>query len=219
MSKRQEPWPRCGEDGCPQVVRRDVPTGKGPALDERCEFHKISDTLTRPEPEPVVYTEEELQPEGVVDESPADSEPIASLREALRDDLMTAEVAGLVRDSIVDALRASKSTFITCERCHKRTSAVLPDLGTRMTAAVRLVEELEGKLVSAVEAKLSTEQRRIEARQSHLAKVLDVDLQGEIERLAAELDVDPNSPPDPKFNGFSTEDLTRFTERLEGRTE
>jgi hypothetical protein len=163
-----------------------------------------------------VYTEEEMQPE---DESPANAEPIASLREALRDDLMTAEIAGLIKDSIVDALKASKSTFVTCERCHKRTSAVLPDLGTRMTAAVRLVEELEGKLVSAVEAKLSVEQRRIEARQDRLAKVLDVDLQGQIERLAAELDVDPNSPPDQKFNGFSTEDLTRFTERLEGRTE
>jgi hypothetical protein len=94
------------------------------------------------DPAPVAIEEssEELVPE------PSDAQPIESPAGALREGLMTDETAESVRELILDGLKASRTVFTDCRHCQKRRPVNLPDLGTRITAARALVEEIGGKL-------------------------------------------------------------------------
>ncbi|MHB8470786.1 MAG: hypothetical protein ACYDCH_13690 [Gaiellaceae bacterium] len=87
----------------------------------------------------------------LVDEAPATVEKITSLRAALREGTATAEVADLMRELLLDALRASRDVFVTCSNCKHRSPVQLPDLATRMKAAESLIENLEGKIGAAKE--------------------------------------------------------------------
>ena len=93
-------------------------------------------------------------------EPPGESTPIASIRAVLRGDLSTASVADSIGELLLEGLRASKDVYTTCPHCSKRHPVSLPDLGTRITAARSLLEELEGKI--AAQAK-SSEDRVAEA--------------------------------------------------------
>ena len=93
-------------------------------------------------------------------EQERESAPIASIRQALKGDLSTSSVADSIAELLLEGLRASKEVFTTCPSCNKRHPVSLPDLGTRISAARALMEELEGKL--AQQAK-SAEDRISEA--------------------------------------------------------
>lgn len=147
MSKRV--WPPCSEEGCTNVVREIAGSYRGPRQPEpdgRCARHRIEDTQFVPTPAAVVPTDEE--PQATLDESPVASERIASLRDALRGDLLSTEVASLIRDQLLEGLRSSKTSFATCPNCSHRHPVTLPDLSTRISATQRLVEEIEGKLAA-----------------------------------------------------------------------
>ena len=64
---------------------------------------------------------------------------------SLRETASTAEVASLVKDMLLDGLRASKTITANCTSCGKRQVIQLPDLGVRINAARGIIEELEGK--------------------------------------------------------------------------
>ena len=154
MSKT--PWPHCSApEGCTSATREVVGSYRGkriPEPDGRCSFHKIEDTVyIEPQPEPTA-TPEEPEEIATVDESPVVVERIESLRESLRSDLITSEVAELIRDQLLEGLRASKVSFATCPHCSHRHPIVLPDLATRINATQKLVEELEGKLQAQYES-------------------------------------------------------------------
>jgi len=141
------PWPRCSADGCSNAVREVAGPYRGKRQSEpdgKCSRHKIADTeYVAPVPQDVPAA---LDPEDVLDDSPVTSERIASLRDALREGVSTAEVAELVREQLLEGLRASKSIFTTCPDCKHRHPVVLPDLATRISATQKLIEEVEGKL-------------------------------------------------------------------------
>ena len=140
-------WPRCSAEGCTRAVREVPGNYSGarlPEADGLCSGHV-------PKPAPDVPTLGHEEPEAVVDDSPASTERIASLRDALREGVLTDEVATLVRDQLLEGLRASKSIFVTCPDCKHRHPVVLPDLSTRITATQKLIEEVEGKLAAKQE--------------------------------------------------------------------
>jgi hypothetical protein len=116
MSKRD--WPRCNEPDCATAVREIAGDYRGPRqpeADGKCARHKVVDTEFVPTPAPApTPDEEETEPEATLDESPVASERIASLRDALREGVVTTEVAELVREQLLQGLRASKSHFVTC---------------------------------------------------------------------------------------------------------
>jgi hypothetical protein len=147
MSKRD--WPRCSEPDCDTAVREIVGDYRGPRrpeADGKCARHRIEDTTYVPTPAPVPTFDEEPEPEATLDESPVAVERIASLRDALREGVVTAEVAELVREQLLQGLRASKSHFATCPNCKRKHPIILPDLATRISATQKLIEEVEGKL-------------------------------------------------------------------------
>ena len=157
----KKPWPRCTEDRCTSAVREIAGEYRGlrqPELDGRCARHKVADTEyvapTVPADVPA-----ELESEATVDDSPAASERIASLRDALREGVVTAEVAELVREQLLEGLRASKSIFTTCPDCKHRHPVVLPDLATRISATQKLIEEVEGKLRDSVATAQQSDER------------------------------------------------------------
>lgn len=148
MSKRD--WPRCSEPDCDTAVREIVGDYRGPRqpeADGKCARHGIEDTTYVPTPASVP-TLDEQELEAVLDGSPVVSERIASLRDALREGVVTAEVADLVREQLLQGLRASKSVFMTCPDCKHRHPIVLPDLATRISATQKLIEEVEGKIAA-----------------------------------------------------------------------
>lgn len=162
MGKRA--WPRCSQPGCSSVVRRiegDYEGPRQPEPDGKCSAHKIEDTeYVAP---PIVRTDDvpaQLEPEAVLDASPVTSERIESLRDALREGVVTAEVADLVREQLLEGLRASKSIFVTCPDCKHRHPVVLPDLATRISATQKLIEEVEGKLAAKQEDTVTELERR-----------------------------------------------------------
>jgi hypothetical protein len=107
---------------------------------------------------------------------PGESVPVASLRGELRAGLMTEEVAGLIRDNIVAGLSSVKDAFVTCGKCKTRTPVSLPDLGTRVSAAEKLLDQLDGKLraeSASVEQKLSEAQLKA---QQDLESLTDAEL-------------------------------------------
>jgi hypothetical protein len=149
MGKRD--WPTCSEEGCTSAareVRGDYRGPRQPEADGKCARHRIEDTTYLPTPTPVPTLEEETEPEATLDESPVVVERIASLRDALRGDLLSSEVAALIRDQLLEGLRAAKTSFTTCPKCSHRHPVTLPDLSTRISATQRLVEEIEGKLAA-----------------------------------------------------------------------
>jgi hypothetical protein len=96
----------------------------------------------------------EADPDTLEELAPVDeAEPvrIESLRAALREGSSTAEVAELVRQMLLDGLRASKTLFHTCTKCGKKDPVTLPDLSTRISATRALVEELDGRVKSVPE--------------------------------------------------------------------
>lgn len=149
MSKRH--WPRCSEPDCATAVREIAGDYRGPRQPEpdgKCSRHRIEDTEFVPTVIVASAPEDETESEAGVDESPVASERIASLRDALREGVVTAEVAELVREQLLEGLRASKTTFVTCPDCKHRHPIVLPDLATRISATQKLIEEVEGKLAA-----------------------------------------------------------------------
>lgn len=116
--------------------------------------------------------------------------PIESLRDALRGDLLVAEVAGLIKESLLEGLKATKDTYVVCKdpECGKKTPFKFPDLGTRVNAVTKLLEEVDGKLRAATEDAQSAIQRKasLDADQLHgmTNQELHVELVGLEEALA-----------------------------------
>jgi transcription elongation factor Elf1 len=104
-----------------------------------------------------VAAEETLDPPA---EEERESAPIASIREALRSDLLSSETADAVRELLLEALHASKSVYVSCGSCGKRNPAQVPDLAGRVAAATALMDQIEGKLQQAAK---SSEDRIAEA--------------------------------------------------------
>lgn len=184
-------WPTCsatlGDGRTPCRTRTATRDG------ELCAYHLANPPAPPvavgdvPEPEPV---EEEVvdvdagPSAGSVDETPAVVERIDSLRAALRQGLLTAETGELISDMLLDGLRSSKDVFTTCPACKHRHPVTLPDLGVRVNAASRLVEEIEGKLREAnrgIPDELEAARKRVrESIESASDADLDLLLAGEL---------------------------------------
>lgn len=214
MTKRQEPWPTCSTPGCRSVVSRDPATDRGPAPDGLCQGHRRLSADIAALPDKEVHNTDEA----VVPEEPAVPVPIDSLRDALRGAIRTTEVSDLINAMLLDALRASKKVWHDCPHCRRRSTVALPDLATRVGAITKLLEAAGERLKDSVEEEWSVERRAIEDRQRALRKVAGAALDEEINRLSAQLGVEPGSRTSPKYDGFSTEDLSRFALRLEKET-
>jgi hypothetical protein len=189
MSRRD--WPRCSE--CANVVRDvqgDYPGKRIPEPDGRCSAHRLEDTLYAP-PE-IAQTDDAAEPEAelTLDESPAAVERIESLRDAMRGDLLTGEVADLIRLQLLDALRAVKQQWTTCPHCQKRHSVPLADLATRINAASKLIEEVDGKLAAQQETAQSALEREATKLTRSRAAMSDSDLALRIVMLEADLAAD-----------------------------
>jgi hypothetical protein len=76
-------------------------------------------------------------------------EPIQSLRKALKDGLLTPEVAEAARALLLEALNATKDMYVSCPGCGKRVPVQVPDLGTRVKAVQALLDQIEGKVAAA----------------------------------------------------------------------
>jgi hypothetical protein len=63
--------------------------------------------------------------------------------------VLTSEVGDLITDLLLDGLRPSRDVYATCPHCSHRFPHSLPDLSTRIGAATKLIEEVEGKLKKA----------------------------------------------------------------------
>jgi hypothetical protein len=140
---------------------------------------------------------EEREPDG------QSTERVASIRAALRGDLLSVEVAESVGDLILEGLRASKDVYSTCPGCGKRHPVSLPDLATRVSAARSLVEELEGKLA----AKATTVEERVEA----VAAAAQRDLEALSDDELSLLLYDPEAPEE---SPYAREKLRRIAERV-----
>jgi hypothetical protein len=92
----------------------------------------------------------------------ASATPVASLRGELRSGLMTEEIASLIKTNIVEGLQAVKNAWFTCTNCKHKNPISLADLGTRVNAAEKLLDQLDGKLRAE---SASVEQRLSEAQQ------------------------------------------------------
>lgn len=154
MAGRQgrPPWPLCAgltKDGKPcRSVADKLPEG-GPG--RFCRAHQRQ--ADRDAEYAAMLAAAELEPEAAPEPEPGPSvvepapEPVQveSLRAALRAGASTAEAAGLIGDLILDGLKASKDVYAVCRKCGTKTPVNLPDLNTRVSAASKLIEEIEGK--------------------------------------------------------------------------
>jgi hypothetical protein len=131
------------------------------------------------------------------------TERVASIRGALRGDLLSVEVAESVGDLILEGLRASKDVYATCPGCGKRHPVSLPDLATRVSAARSLVEELEGKLAATA----TTVEERVEAIAASVHRDLEALSDDELSLLVYDSRTPDDSP-------FADEELRRIAERI-----
>lgn len=123
---------------------------------------------------------------------PADPRKVESLRSELRSDLVTAEVASLIKSSLMDGLAATRDAYVACSHCGKKHLVTYPDAGVRVNAATKLLEEVEGKLAAqaeSLEAKLSkaTEKVQRNIEQCTQAELLLVIASGDLNSLSASI--------------------------------
>lgn len=149
MPKRTTPWPRCNASSwrgeCGTVVARDE-SGE-PDASGRCEFHNANpvhaeDVSGEDLPAETLEAAEVELPETERDLS----RRIGNIRGQLRQDVSTEEVYELIRDSLVAALAATRESWMTCGSCKKKQPVVLPDLGTRVNAIDKLLNQTLGKI-------------------------------------------------------------------------
>lgn len=189
MSKRAE-WPRCSDCGnAVRDVQGDYPGKRIPEPDGKCSAHRSQDTAYVA-PELVHIADASEEPDVTLDETPAVVERIESLRDAMRGDLLTGEVASLIREQLLDALRAVKQQWTTCPHCQKRHSVPLADLATRINAASKLIEEVDGKLAAQQETAESALDRKATRLVRNRSDMSDEDLARVIAQLEEELSAD-----------------------------
>ena len=51
-----------------------------------------------------------------------------------------------IRGALLDALKAERETYITCQKCNKRTPALMPDWNSRVNAVKTLLEQGFGRV-------------------------------------------------------------------------
>ena len=138
-----------------------------PAASDTGEVAPVAEVI-----EPDVF--ESFPPVGTSAEPPV---PVASLRGELRAGLMTEEIASLIRENIVAGLRAVKDQYVSCQHCGKRSPVQVADLGTRVNAAEKLLDQMDGRLKAenaSVDQKMEAALRKVE---SDLASCTDAELQ------------------------------------------
>jgi len=124
-------------------------------------------------------------------EEPVESVPVESLRSELRAGLVTSQTVELIRANLIAGLSAVKEFFVTCPHCHKRHPAAAPDIGVRVSAAEKLLDQLDGKLKAEA---ATLDQKLAEARsktQQDIASCSDAEL--ELIVMAASGDGEPPS--------------------------
>jgi hypothetical protein len=100
---------------------------------------------------------------------PVEVVPVESLRGELRAGLVTSETVELIRSNIIAGLSAVKEPFMTCAHCHRRSPVQIADLATRVSAAEKLLDQLDGKL----KAESATVDQRLEALQREAGRDMD----------------------------------------------
>jgi hypothetical protein len=189
MSKRPD-WPRCSrpkKDGTPCNSAARSVLGE-PAEDGLCAPHA-------PRVEHPAQPTQDAPPELESALSDVPSVAVESLRDALRDAVSTEEVAELMQRVLLDALSASKETFMTCPHCHKRSPQSLPDLGVRAQAIRGLLESFEGRLKEQTDADERKLDRRADLLLKERSAMTDAELARTIVQLREQLAADDQASP------------------------
>jgi hypothetical protein len=120
-----------------------------------------------------------------------DSKPVAvaSIRDALRTLVSTQEVADLLNETLVEGLKATKPRSVPCPSCGTSVKVELADLGTRVTAATKLLESIEGRLKEAAGDQADQESRKGKDLLRNMAAMSNEDIAQAIVRLERELSV------------------------------
>jgi hypothetical protein len=75
-----------------------------------------------------------------------------SIRQLLRQQLPPEQIVPKMVESIQEALNATKTEWIECKHCHKKTPFAVPNMFERAKAAQLVMEQLEGKVGTHREA-------------------------------------------------------------------
>jgi hypothetical protein len=135
-------WPRCGE----ATWRGPCPTASVEADGGPCQHHLDNPVVEVEEPleEPteISLRDETLNGAPVADDAHI-AERVDNLRAQLAKDI--GDEYALLRDSLLEGLKALRETWATCRKCGTRTQVVVPDMGSRVRAVEALLNQTAGR--------------------------------------------------------------------------
>jgi transcription elongation factor Elf1 len=112
---------------------------------------------------------------------------VDSIRGALRTLVSTQEMADLLSETLIEGLRSTKPRSVPCQSCGASVKVEVSDLATRVTAATKLLETIEGRLKDAGSAHEEAQAERVERLLKRRSELTDRELSEVINALQIEL--------------------------------